>query len=192
MHTPVRFSTKKYFLSLEAGDEPLRGRGKKKIRQKLTFPPSPTGFSPAPPFPLSPTPFVSFSHPKDLLKHFSCIMGGACRALLLVRDYRDFRAKAKRGGKKAICGSEVNAITGRAVKRDERRTKRRGNAPCFHGREKLTKGVGERGLGARGETRRGRGECQFLSDFLFPPSPKGLVLETRPCDSTEITLPFCW
>ena len=43
-------------------------------------------------------------------------------------------------------------------------------------REKSAKGEKERGLGARGETRRERGKCRFLSDFVFPPLPKGLVL----------------
>ena len=62
----------------------------------------------------------------------------------------------------------------------------------------MTEGKGERGLGARGETRRGKGRCQFLSDFLSPLSPKGLVLTfTRaaahffPTDSLSVQKAHC-
>ena len=43
-------------------------------------------------------------------------------------------------------------------------------------RRTMRRNQGQHGLGARGETRRGKGRCQFLSDFLSPLSPKGLVL----------------
>ena len=98
--------------------------------------------SPRAPNPLSLSPFADFLDPKDLLEHFSSFLGGVGRAELLVLYYRDFRAKAtvwrfhgevwlvhlnrdhpakaKRGGKKASCGSEVNVLTVGAVKCDKR------------------------------------------------------------------------